>query len=117
MKTLKQVNQDIQSAVNEANFIKQTKEKTGLKAVLDKIKSMRLARNYIELNPTEGSVINQSEYVKKCLGFYERDFKAFKEINKNIAVTRQMFHVAKDIDLKDIKRWKSELKFLNYLLS
>lgn len=113
MKTTKQVISDIE---NESDELKKARENR-VRYSDSKIKYMRLALKYLEFNPKKQSVTRQKHEVENCLSIYEERFEKFKAINPKVKVDKAMFNKAKEIDTKELLKWRSELKFLNYILS
>jgi len=118
MKTTKEVGSDILKAKDELKFIREQKESKGEKALSAKIKTMRLAKNYLEFKQaTIEAVKSQKETVTKHLKINKDRYKEYQNKNPKIKIDREMFYKNCDIDKKEISKWNSELKFLNYLLS
>lgn len=121
MKTLKEVLDEIIKVDQQANEIIPNEEPENTdkrqNAARKQLFTMRLARNYLEFNPTKESVINQKEEVTRYLEIYENRYLEYEKRNEKIKVTKAMFNKAAEIDTKELSKWKSELKFLNYILS
>lgn len=119
MKTLKEVNEDIAKAIEQIEALRKEAKK-GESALVSKIRIYEKARNYLELNPSIESIQNQLANCKRWLKIYEDRFKDWLEKDekrKKISNPREVFNEQCEVDLKEIKKWKSEVKFINYLLS
>lgn len=120
MKTIKEVEADIVKAKEELKFIRETEERKGENTVSAKIKIMRLAKNYLEFKQaTKENILSQKEAVTKFLKIYEDRYTKWKDDPKrqNVIVDKKMFNDENEIDTKELTKWRSELKFLNYILS
>lgn len=121
MKTLKEVLNAIKKTDAEANESIKGEEHKDAHARRNKARKelfiMRLARNYLEFNPTLESVKTQKEDVTRWLQIDEERFNDYKNRNSKIKVDREMYYKNCDVDKKELSKWKSELKFLNYILA
>lgn len=119
MKTLSEINADIENARAQIEVIRKENGK-GETGLVNKIKTCEKARNYLELSPTIDSIKKQLEDLNKWLKIHEDRFLAWLEQDpkrKNISNPKEVFNEQTETDLNEIKKWKQEKKFINYLLS
>ncbi len=118
MKTLKEVTKEIERL--EADGSDKTLSDSNKNSIRKKLKLLRLCKKYLEFNPTIDSVKLQLKNVKSWLKIHEDRFIKWvnaEEKRKELYDPRKVFFEAHEIDEKEIKKWRSEVKFLNHLLS
>lgn len=117
MKTIKEIEKDILEAQSELEYIRKNKEK-GENSISAKIKVMRLAKNYLEFKQaTIDAVKSQKENVTRWLQIDTERFDNYCKKNEKVKVDREMYYKNLEINKVELAKWRSELKFLNYLLS
>lgn len=125
MKTLKEITIDINTARAEIDVIRNSdlsidKATRKENKEISKIKIYEKARNYIELSPTKESILSQKDFAEKQIAIYDKKYHEWLELDekrKKISNPKEVFNEQCEIDLAQIKKWKTEIKFLNYILS
>jgi len=117
MKTIEIINQEIKDLTVDANELNPNDKKTKrLKNKARKrIKMLMLARNYLELKPTTESIGRQFNEVGDNLRREEDKYNLWllEGDHPKLAHPKNVY----DLASPDIKKWKSEFNFLDYLLS
>ncbi len=74
----------------------------------------------MNLTPPQTFVERQNDEVTnkiKIIDTRYANWLASDEKRRKISNPREVFNEQCEVDLKEVKKWKSELKFLNYILS
>lgn len=117
MKTLKEVVSEIKETI-EANSNSSTSDKDKNKA-RKRLITLNLAKIFLEGNPTEEFTKSQKDLVSRYIGIHDARYKEWLSQGKNseLLEPRKIYKEQTSIDWAEVTKWKSELKFLNYILS
>lgn len=100
--------------------LRESREDKSEARINGKISFLKKAKIYLEFNPVKEHVETQKDNVTKWLKIIDDRYKYWLEQDdkrKRISNPREVFNEQCEIDLKEISRWKQELKFVNYILS
>lgn len=120
MKTLKEIEKEIAEQKTALKELRESREDKSEAGINNKISFLKKAKIYLEFNPVEKHVETQKNNVTKWLKIIDDRYKQWLEQDgkrKRISNPREVFNEQCEIDLKEVSRWKQELKFVNYILS
>lgn len=109
MKTLKQINEETQECINAARVLKVTDSE--YKALVKRLETLRVAKLYLETNPTKDSVESQLILVERKLA--SADFSKWSEYNYiGLDIKKKKVKFNMEFTIKELKAQKKMLMFV-----
>lgn len=118
MKTLKQI--ELEILENESILLDIVKQRLdGGNKIRRRLEFLRLAKKAVEYSQvTRDSLLRQKEQVERYLKIEQERYEKWLNTDKNkeLADPKKEYAILNGIDSSLLKKWKDELKFVNYLL-